>query len=456
MVDSPIQKIIAVPEAPLSGSSYVGPGVAGAGFGKGIPGVSGTSAAPPPPVEGVATSLTPVTDQIGDGVYGDGLNGVHGVSAYNAGVLGENTGRGPGVLGTSTSGVGVSGESLNDDGVYGQSTGAFGVHGRNLTGPALPSIGGPPPTPPTATSTPPASLAATLQVKECGVFGESYIEAGVFGASAFQYGVHGVGGALSGMSPADASVVGVRADSSIGYGVYATSAQHAGVYGETSTSTQVGVHGVNNAAWPCAAMLGSSSHGHGIQGVNQSGSGKTPTFGCGVWGDSNQGYGVYGASKTGTAGYFDGDVTVTGHVTAADVILSGADCAEEFDAACELEPGWVAVMDQNGSLTPCVSAYDKRVVGVVSGAGAYQPAIVMDRRETSRERAPVALVGKVYCWVDATETPVQVGDLLTSSPTSGHAMRAADPVRAFGAIIGKALQPLPSGQALLPILVALR
>jgi len=49
-----------------------------------------------------------------------------------------------------------------------------------------------------------------------------------------------------------------------------------------------------------------------------------------------------------------------------------------------------------------------------------------------------------------------VGDLLTTSPTPGHAMRADDPGRAFGAVLGKALRPLADGQGLVPILVALQ
>jgi hypothetical protein len=35
-------------------------------------------------------------------------------------------------------------------------------------------------------------------------------------------------------------------------------------------------------------------------------------------------------------------------------------------------------------------------------------------------------------------------------------MKACDPTRAFGAVLGKALKPLRSGQALLPILVTLQ
>ena len=65
-------------------------------------------------------------------------------------------------------------------------------------------------------------------------------------------------------------------------------------------------------------------------------------------------------------------------------------------------------------------------------------------------------MGKVYCKVDAEPSPLEVGDLLTTSTTPGHAMKADDPTRAFGAIIGKALLPLKSGRGLIPILIALQ
>jgi hypothetical protein len=66
------------------------------------------------------------------------------------------------------------------------------------------------------------------------------------------------------------------------------------------------------------------------------------------------------------------------------------------------------------------------------------------------------LIGKVLCKVDTQYGSIAVGDLLTSSPTLGHAMKAVDPLQAFGAIIGKALRLLKSGQDLVPILVALQ
>jgi hypothetical protein len=50
----------------------------------------------------------------------------------------------------------------------------------------------------------------------------------------------------------------------------------------------------------------------------------------------------------------------------------------------------------------------------------------------------------------------RVGDLLTTSDTPGHAMKTIDPLKAFGAVIGKALTPMDAGRGLIPILVALQ
>jgi hypothetical protein len=153
-----------------------------------------------------------------------------------------------------------------------------------------------------------------------------------------------------------------------------------------------------------------------------------------------------------------GNLVVDGNVAASDLIVTGADCAEEFDItdASEIEPGMLVVLDQDGKVRQSQQAYDKRVAGVISGAGDYKPGLVLDRRPFQGYRLPVAVVGKVYCKVDARYAPIEVGDLLTTSPTPGHAMKADDPLRAFGAVIGKALRGFQSGQGLVPILVALQ
>jgi hypothetical protein len=110
-----------------------------------------------------------------------------------------------------------------------------------------------------------------------------------------------------------------------------------------------------------------------------------------------------------------------------------------------------------GKLKISEEAYDRKVAGIISGAGNIKPGMLMGQSgtETSGEY-PVALTGRVYCWADASEDSIQPGDLLTTSDTAGHAMKVADYARAQGAIIGKAMSPLEEGQGLVLVLVTLQ
>ena len=141
-----------------------------------------------------------------------------------------------------------------------------------------------------------------------------------------------------------------------------------------------------------------------------------------------------------------------------DIRLQNADCAEEFAVKDieAIEPGTVMVLDEGDSLRPSTEAYDKKVAGIVSGAGDLEPGLILDKQPDSLNRMPIALMGKAYCKVDANYDAIEVGDLLTTSPTAGHAMKATDPLKAFGTIIGKALRPLETGKGLIPILVTLQ
>lgn len=141
-----------------------------------------------------------------------------------------------------------------------------------------------------------------------------------------------------------------------------------------------------------------------------------------------------------------------------DIILANADCAEEFDMEDPaIEPGSVLVIGDNpGRLRLSDTPYDTRVAGILSGAGDYRPAITLDRKPGRNGRRPVALVGKVWCKVEAESAPISVGTMLTTSSLPGHAMAASDRERAFGAVIGKALAPLVAGVGVVPVLVALQ
>jgi hypothetical protein len=61
-----------------------------------------------------------------------------------------------------------------------------------------------------------------------------------------------------------------------------------------------------------------------------------------------------------------------------------------------------------------------------------------------------------HCKVDADIAPINVGDLLTTSPTRGHAQKVLDVPKATGAIVGKALGSLKKGKGIIPVLVSLQ
>ena len=243
------------------------------------------------------------------------------------------------------------------------------------------------------------------------------------------------GAGAVGIAASGDGVQGTSNDGGAGVRGIALGANHFGVIGESRRSG--------------AGVVGTTESGDGVRGTSTDG-------GAGVRGVSHaeNHAGVVGENTAGgAAALFFGNVSVTG-----DIFLTGADCAEDFDLAdpATTVPGAVMVLDDDGKLRPCSVPYDRKVAGVVSGAGGYRPGVVLDKQGSRSDRMPIALVGKAYCNVDAGFAPIGIGDLLTTSLTPGHAMRADDPAKSFGAVIGKALRPLPAGQALIPILIALQ
>lgn len=68
----------------------------------------------------------------------------------------------------------------------------------------------------------------------------------------------------------------------------------------------------------------------------------------------------------------------------------------------------------------------------------------------------VTLGAFAHCKVDADIAAIKVGDLLTTSPTKGHAQKVLDTEKAVGAIIGKSLASLKKGKGKIPILVMMQ
>jgi hypothetical protein len=153
-------------------------------------------------------------------------------------------------------------------------------------------------------------------------------------------------------------------------------------------------------------------------------------------------------------------------------IVGGADLSEQFDVTSNSDlkkyvdqeemkiiPGMVVCIDpmNPGKLLVNSKAYDTKVAGIISGAGGIQTGMLMGQKGSVADgNYPVALTGRVYCYVDATDYPVKPGDLLTTSGTPGHAMKVTEYSKAQGAILGKAMTSLDTGKGLVLVLVTLQ
>lgn len=128
--------------------------------------------------------------------------------------------------------------------------------------------------------------------------------------------------------------------------------------------------------------------------------------------------------------------------------ILGADMAERFPTTDSVEPGHVVMIDANttGQLCLARGAYNTRVAGVVSGAGNLPVGAILGNLKGHDDGPPVALTGRVWTMCDAGENAIEPGDLLTSSDTPGHAMKAVDRERRQGAVIGKAMSRLAAGE----------
>ena len=140
-------------------------------------------------------------------------------------------------------------------------------------------------------------------------------------------------------------------------------------------------------------------------------------------------------------------------------ITGGADLVESFETGgVDCPPGSVVTIDplNPGELTLSNQPYDRRVAGVVSGAGNVRPGLHLGQTGVTSGDTQVALTGRVYVRCSNENGAVRPGDLLTSSSTPGVAMRATDSERAFGAVLGKAMGTLDAETGLVLTLVNLQ
>ena len=159
----------------------------------------------------------------------------------------------------------------------------------------------------------------------------------------------------------------------------------------------------------------------------------------------------------------DADYAGDGRIITQELqITGGSDLCEEFEISAPaglLRAGLVVSIDpaHPGLLALSTRAYDRMVAGVLSGAGGLKPGIMLGNPGIgSGGTYAVTLTGRVYCWADAQFGAIRPGDLLTTSDTAGHAMKATDSARAQGAVLGKAMTALEHGTGLVLILVSLQ
>lgn len=141
------------------------------------------------------------------------------------------------------------------------------------------------------------------------------------------------------------------------------------------------------------------------------------------------------------------DLHVNGTTKTNILEITGGDVAEARHTTTgnALSPGSVVVFDeyQTGKIRLSDQPYDKKVAGVISGAGAYFAGVCLLQEELEKGAVPVAQVGTVEVLAVG---PVGVGDLLTTSKITGHAMAAKNRKKQVGTIIGKAVGTLKAGE----------
>jgi hypothetical protein len=135
-----------------------------------------------------------------------------------------------------------------------------------------------------------------------------------------------------------------------------------------------------------------------------------------------------------------------------------SDLAENYLSDLDLAPADVVCLDQTRDrITLAAKANDTLVIGVISSKPGFLLNGMQGENKASGTLAyPVALCGRVPCKVTDENGPICRGDLLTSSSTPGHAMKASIDLHRPGTIIGKALEGLHSGKGVIEIFVNLR
>jgi hypothetical protein len=239
------------------------------------------------------------------------------------------------------------------------------------------------------------------------------------------------------------------AGGNIGIGTTAPAARLDILGGNWDTASTEGDLRIGNATYRLKIGVATGGAGAGHTTIAAQGGVNALSLGAGTTLDTQRTLTILGTGNVGigtTAPAAKLDVNGTARVKVLEI--TGADLAEKFPTTETLEPGTVVEIDPDnpGHLRKARGAYNKRVAGVVAGANGLSKGIILGNLEGSEDHTPIAMSGRVWVHADATHEAIEPGDLLTTSDTPGHAMKASDPSRAHGAVIGKAMTRLEKGK----------
>lgn len=384
---------------------------------------------------------------------------------FQIGVIhGVNVATGPGVSGTSAIGSGVYGSG--GIGVSGSSTTGYGVEGTTSSGRAI---------------TGDASGNSSINY---GVYGRSNSSQG-FGLYG-QNTAGGYAGYLAGKSAVKTSSSGSVPSNYAGANAALSVVHPAGEWGVAITRAANDTLHANlllyktrnaDASIPTALQLDDKIGRIVWQGPDWQNTVRNwATIDTIVRSPGNSSFGITGSIRFSAAQdnasdavmeFFGATGTLNVPVLA---ITGGSDLSEQFEvnqaatvgnqrSLASIQSGMVVSIDpaNPGELVLSSQAYDRKVAGIISGAGGVKTGMMMGQTGSIADgKHPVALTGRVYCWVDASSGPVNPGDLLTTSSTPGYAMKVVDHQQAQGAIIGKAMTALQQGKGLVLVLVTLQ
>ncbi|RKZ31661.1 hypothetical protein DRQ36_01190 [bacterium] len=378
--------------------------------------------------------------------------GVTGAVQALAGWIQSTADEACGVYGVATSSTGaadgVVGQTLNSDGYGGYFMGGKGLYASDIVCPGQAAVG---------TTNPLARLhveedatADPLRVRVAGltkfiVKNDGNVGVGVLSPQN-KLDVEGamvVGTSFSGTSVAPSSGLLVQGNVGLGTddpGLHKLYVESSGsgtsgttIYAENTNSSGIAAHFLNESS-DVTLLVTNKSDGD--------------VFRCDSWHSGSWEW-VFKVDKDGKA------------ICNVLQILGGSDLSEQFDIEDSdvIEPGMVLIIDPEnpGKLRISDTAYDRRVAGIVSGAGDIETGMLMGQKGSVADGSyPVALTGRAYVLADASNSPIEPGDLLTTSDIPGYAMKATDYEKAHGAVIGKAMTPLTGGKGLVLTLITLQ